>query len=164
MALLAHWIVFRPLGKRKSSTYILILASFAVGLIIRYLLFLLADTFDLFDKRIQVAQAVWVQAGPLTLTNIFFWVVPTSIGLVVALSLLLNFTSLGRQMRALADNATLAKVVGVPTGRVDQPDLDPGGRAGRGGRRARGASTPLSTRWWAGWRSSPSLPPWCWAG
>ena len=118
VALLAHWMVFRPLTRRKSSTYVLILASFAVGLIIRYLLFLLADSFDLFDKRIQVAQEIWLEAGPLTLTNIFFWVVPISIGLVAALSLLLNFTNLGRQMRALADNATLARVVGVPTERV----------------------------------------------
>jgi len=134
VALLTHWIVYRPLGKQKSSTYILILASFAVGLIIRYLLFLLADTFNLFDKRIQVAQEVWVQAGPLTLTNIFFWVVPTSIGLVGALSLLLNFTSLGRQMRALADNATLAKVVGVPAGHVINITwILAGGLAGVGG-------------------------------
>ncbi len=118
VALLAHWTVFRPLSRRKSSTYVLILASFAVGLLIRYLLFLLADSFDLFDKRIQVAQEIWLQAGPLTLTNIFFWVVPVSIGLVAALSLLLNFTSLGRQMRALADNPTLARVIGVPTERV----------------------------------------------
>jgi branched-subunit amino acid ABC-type transport system permease component len=134
VALLAHWTVFRPLGRRKSSTYVLILASFAVGLIVRYLLFLLADSFDLFDKRIQVAQEIWVQAGPLTLTNIFFWVVPTSIGLVVALSLLLNYTNLGRQMRALADNATLARVVGVPTERVvNLTWVLVGGLAGTGG-------------------------------
>jgi branched-subunit amino acid ABC-type transport system permease component len=134
VALLAHWTVFRPLGRRKSSTYVLILASFAVGLIVRYLLFLLADSFDLFDKRIQVAQEIWLQAGPLTLTNIFFWVVPVSIGLVVALSLLLNFTSLGRQMRALADNATLARVVGVPTDRVvNLTWILVGGLAGVGG-------------------------------
>ena len=134
VALLAHWMVFRPLSRRKSSTYVLILASFAVGLIIRYLLFLLADSFDLFDKRIQVAQEIWLQAGPLTLTNIFFWVVPISIGLVAALSLLLNFTNLGRQMRALADNATLARVVGVPTERVvNLTWVLVGGLAGVGG-------------------------------
>jgi branched-subunit amino acid ABC-type transport system permease component len=134
VALVAHWTVFRPLTRQKSSTYILILASFAVGLIIRYLLFILADSFDLFDKRIQVAQAVWVQAGPLTLTNIFFWVVPASLGLVLALSLLLNFTPLGRQMRALADNPTLARVVGVPTGRViNLTWVLAGGLAGAGG-------------------------------
>lgn len=133
-ALIAHWLVFQPLMRRKSSMYILILASFAVGLIVRYILFLLSDMFNLFDKRVQLPQEVWVQAGPLTLTNIFFWVVPTSIGLVIALSLLLNLTSLGRQMRALADNATLAKVIGVPTGRVIALTwILAGGLAGVGG-------------------------------
>jgi branched-subunit amino acid ABC-type transport system permease component len=134
VALLAHWTVFRPLSRRKSSTYVLILASFAVGLIIRYLLFLLADSYNLFDKRIQVRQEIWLQAGPLTLTNIFFWVVPISIGLVAALSLVLNFTNLGRQMRALADNAILARVVGVPTERVvNLTWILVGGLAGVGG-------------------------------
>ena len=134
VALLSHQVVFKPLIRRKSSLYILVLASFAVGLIIRYTLFLVADSFDLFDKRIQVAQAVWLQTGPLTLTTIFLWVVPTSIVLVILLSLLLNLTSLGRQMRALADNPTLAKVVGVPTGRVvNLTWLLAGGTAGVGG-------------------------------
>lgn len=134
VALIAHWTVFRPLSRRKSSMYVLILASFAVGLIIRYILFLVADSFDLFDKRIQVKQEVWVQAGPLTLTNIFFWVVPISIGLVVALSLLLNYTGLGRQMRALADNPTLARVTGVPVERVvNLTWVLVGGLAGVGG-------------------------------
>ncbi len=118
VALLANRIVFRPLMQRKSSMYVLILSTFAVGLVLRYLFFILFDLFDLFDKRIQVAQEVWVRAGPVTLTNIFFWVVPTSIGLVIVLSLLLNLTSLGRQMRALADNQTLARVIGVPSERV----------------------------------------------
>jgi len=134
VALISNFLVFAPLGRRKSSTYILILASFAVGLIIRYVLFLLADSFDLFDKRIQVANEVILRWGPLTLTNIFLWVVPTSIILVVLLSLLLNLTSLGRQMRALADNATLAKVVGVPTARVTNMTwILAGGLAGVGG-------------------------------
>ncbi|MBK8049716.1 MAG: branched-chain amino acid ABC transporter permease [Anaerolineales bacterium] len=134
VALISNYLVFAPLTRRKSSMYILILASFAVGLIIRYLLFLVADTFDLFDKRIQVANEVVLQWGPLTLTNIFLWVVPISISLVILLSLLLNLTSLGRQMRAMADNATLAKVVGVPTKRVTNAAwILAGGLAGVGG-------------------------------
>ncbi|HMN27996.1 MAG TPA: branched-chain amino acid ABC transporter permease [Caldilineaceae bacterium] len=133
-AWLAHRIVYRPLARRRSSTYTLILASFATGLIVRYLLFLLADHYNLFDKRIAVAQTIWVQTTWLTLTNIFFWVVPTSIALVLALSLLLRFTPLGRQMRALADNFTLAKVIGIPVDRVhDLTWLLAGGLAGVAG-------------------------------
>lgn len=118
VALLSHRAVYRPLSKHNPSMYALILASFSVGLILRYILFLLVDRFDLFDKRIQVAQVILVQNDWLTLTNIFLWVVPTSIGLVVALSLALHYTELGREMRALADNLVLAKVLGIPVDRV----------------------------------------------
>ncbi|MDQ7025430.1 MAG: branched-chain amino acid ABC transporter permease [Anaerolineae bacterium] len=118
VALVSHITVFRPFEKQKSSIYIMLLASFAVGLIIRYVLFLTADTFDLFDQRIQVPLEIWYRTDNFILSNVFFWVVPTSIVLVIALSLLLNATPLGREMRALADNFDLARVIGIPVERV----------------------------------------------
>ncbi|RIK36662.1 MAG: branched-chain amino acid ABC transporter permease [Chloroflexi bacterium] len=134
VAWLAHRVVYRPLARQRTSTYTLILASFATGLILRYILFLLADRYALFDKRIAVLQTIWVQTPWLTLTNIFFWVVPTSIVLVILLSLLLRYTPLGREMRALADNLNLAKVIGVPVDRVhDLTWLLAGGLAGVAG-------------------------------
>ena len=134
VALLCHRLVYRPLAAQKPSTYTMILASFATGLILRYIIFLLANRFDWFDKRINVPQVVWFQNGVLTLTNIFFWVVPTSIGLVLLLSLVLNYTPLGRDMRALADNMNLARIIGIPVHRVhDLTWLLVGGFAGVAG-------------------------------
>ena len=134
VALLCHRAVYRPLSRRKPPIHVLILATFAVGLILRYVLFLLVDRFDLFDLRIQTEQIILFQNDYVTITNIFAWVVPTSIVLVLALSLLLTRTSLGRQMRALADNATLARVVAVPVNRVhDLTWVLAGGLAGVGG-------------------------------
>lgn len=134
VALLAHRVVYRPLARQKPSTYTLILASFATGLIIRYLIFLLAERYDLFDKRIQLTQEILFQNELLTISNVFLWVVPTSIGLVIALSLLLNYTGLGRSMRALADNFNLARVIGIPVDQVhDLTWLLVGGLAGVGG-------------------------------
>lgn len=134
LAWLAHRTVYRPLQRQRASTYVLILSSFAVGLIIRYTLFLFADSFDLFDKRIQIPLTVLLDLGPLRITNIFAWVVPSSIVLVALLSVLLNFTSLGRQMRALADNETMARVIGLPVDRVvDLTWLLVGGMAGVAG-------------------------------
>lgn len=118
VALLSHRAVFRPLAARKLSSYAMILASFALGLILRYILFLLADRYDLFDKRIAVTQEIWLQTAGITITNIFLWIVPTSILFVLLLTLLLNYTQLGRDMRALADNLTLARILGVPVDRV----------------------------------------------
>ena len=118
VAWLSHMAVFKPLEGRQVSFYTLILSSFAVGLIIRYLLFMLADQYNLFDTRIRIALQIVVREGHLILTNIFFWVAPTSIVLVILLTLLLNATPLGRQMRALADNFDLARVIGIPVERV----------------------------------------------
>jgi branched-subunit amino acid ABC-type transport system permease component len=133
-ALLAHWAVYRPLRRRHLSTYTMLLASFAVGLILRYLLFLFVDRYDLFDKRIQAPLQIWYRSPPLILTNIFFWSVPTAILLMIALSVALNRTGLGRQMRALADNDSLARVIGIPVERVHNLTwVLAGGLAGVGG-------------------------------
>jgi branched-subunit amino acid ABC-type transport system permease component len=118
VALASHQMVFRPMEQRKSSPYTMLLASFAVGLILRYTLFLFVDHFNLFDKRIQVPLQILFKSKLVILTNIFVWVVPTSIVLVIALSALLGYTPLGREMRALANNAELAKVIGIRVERV----------------------------------------------
>ena len=134
VAIGCHKAVYKPLGKVNTSMYTLILASFAVGMILRYIIFLLVDRFDLFDKRIQIPTEVWIQNDWITLTNIFLWVVPTSLALVVLLSIILNYTELGREMRALADNADLAAIIGIPIERVKVLTwLLAGGLAGAGG-------------------------------
>ena len=117
-ALISHLFVFKPLEGRDVSLYTLILSSFAVGLIIRYILFLMADYFNLFDLRIAIPLRILFREGSLILSNLFAWVVPTSIVLVIALTLLLNRTPLGREMRALANNTSLARVIGIPVERV----------------------------------------------
>ena len=117
-ALISNIAVFKPLEARKVSLYTLILASFAIGLILRYIMFMLADQFNLFDTRIRIPLQIVLREGGLILTNIFAWVVPTSIGLVIALTLLLNATALGREMRALANNIGLARVIGIRVERV----------------------------------------------
>ena len=134
VAWVTHRAVFRPLAQLKLSMYTLILASFAVGLILRYLIFLFVDAGGLFDKRIQVPLQVLVRTPNVVLTNIFFWTVPTVLGLVLVFSLLLARTDLGRQMRALADNETLARAMGIRVARVhDLTWLLVGGLAGVGG-------------------------------
>ena len=118
VAFVSHLAVFKPLEGRNVSLYSLILASFAVGLILRYILFMIADYFNLFDTRIRIPLQIIFLEGALILTNIFAWVVPSSIALVMLLTLLLNATPLGREMRALANSVSLARVIGIPVERV----------------------------------------------
>lgn len=117
-ALVSHLAVFKSLEQQNVSLYTLILASFAVGLIIRYILFTIADYFNIFDLRIAIPLQILFREGALILTNLFAWVAPTSIVLVVLLTLLINRTPLGREMRALANNTGLARVIGIPVERV----------------------------------------------
>ena len=118
VALVSHLVVFKPLEGRQVSFYTLILSSFAVGLIIRYVLFTIADYFNIFDLRIGIPLQVVFREGSLILSNVFAWVVPASVVLVVVLTLLLNRTPMGREMRALANNPNLARVIGIPVERV----------------------------------------------
>lgn len=118
VALVSHQIVFKPLEKQKASFYTMLLASFAVGLIIRYILYMIADQYELFDKRIKIPLEVVYRSDTMILSNIFVWVVPTTIGLVILLTILLNYTPLGREMRALANNLSLAQVLGIAVERV----------------------------------------------
>lgn len=118
VALVSHLAVFKPLEGRQVSLYTLILSSFAVGLILRYILFMIADYFNLFDTRIRIPLQIIYREGALILTNVFAWVAPTSIVLVLLLTALLNGTPLGREMRALANSPSLARVIGIPVERV----------------------------------------------
>lgn len=118
VAAVSHRTVFKPLESQNLSLYTLILASFALGLIIRYGLFTLADSFNLFNLRIRIPLQIVFRDGFLIITNVFALVLPTSIVLVILLTLLLNRTALGREMRALANNAELARVIGIPVERV----------------------------------------------
>ncbi len=118
VAAISHRAVFKPLESQNLSLYTLILASFVLGLIIRYGLFTLADSFNLFNLRINIPLQIVFRDGFLIITNVFALVLPTSIVLVILLTLLLNRSALGREMRALANNAELARVIGIPVERV----------------------------------------------
>lgn len=134
VAWLSHRLVYRPLAKHNLNTYGMILASFAVGLLIRYLIFLFIDRFDLFDKPMQVSQQVLLRGSGYVITNTFAYSVLAALVLVMGLSLLLNRTGLGREMRAVAANTVLARIIGISTDRVhDVTWLTAGGLAGVGG-------------------------------
>jgi branched-subunit amino acid ABC-type transport system permease component len=134
VAWLCHRLAFRPLGRQNLGTYSLILASFAVGLIVRYLIFLFVDRFDLFDRPMQLSQRAMVRGPGFVITNTFAYSVAIAVILVIGLSALLKRTSLGRDMRAVAANSALAGVIGVSADRVkDMTWLIVGALAGVGG-------------------------------
>ena len=134
VAWLSHRWVYRPLAKRNLNIYGMILASFAVGLLIRYIIFIFIDRFDLFDKPMQISQQIVLRGSGFVLTNTFLYSVCAALVLMLGLSALLNRTTLGREMRAVAADGVLARVIGISTERVNTMTwLIAGGLTGVGG-------------------------------
>uniref|UniRef100_A0A7C1T126 Branched-chain amino acid ABC transporter permease n=1 Tax=Thermofilum pendens TaxID=2269 RepID=A0A7C1T126_THEPE len=113
-ALLSYLLVFEPLRGRSIVT--LMIASMALDLIIRSALQLFADHVQSFlgiFARGFVFRDITVQLGGLKLELLAVAAPLTSLFLLALLYFLLFKTRIGIRMRAVAENAELAEVLGV---------------------------------------------------
>lgn len=136
VAVVSDELAFKPLFRRGATPLHLLVASIGVGLVIRYLVTILADTApvpeDLLTVRLRISEDP-IAPGSIV-TNLQAWAIPTAVGLVVVLHLLLTRTRLGKGMRAMASNFDLARVSGIRTAEVRRVTwFLSGGLAGMGG-------------------------------
>ena len=118
VALLGELLVFRPLNSRRASLYILILASFALGLMVRFIIYIWAAEYDLLFVINLFPNKVLLSLSGFQITTLFVMVIPVTIAMIIGMHFLLNKTRLGKSMRAMHANFNLAKVSGIKTGRV----------------------------------------------
>jgi neutral amino acid transport system permease protein len=107
--------LWRPLRARRAGFMSLFLASIGLALVLRQVIFLAwgpqsraydVDPFKVYtfgSVRLSAAQAIAIVVAVVA---------------IVLVGLLLAFTTLGRTMRAVADDRALAAVAGIDTGRV----------------------------------------------
>jgi branched-chain amino acid transport system permease protein len=115
LALLVDALLFGPLRRRKSAVIILVMASFGAALTLRSLLeFAFTSKPFYYTGELQIAvRFAGLRATPDQLLSLAVAAV-----LVVLVHLLLTRTSVGREMRAVAENPALAGVAGVDVRRV----------------------------------------------
>ncbi|MFW9930430.1 MAG: branched-chain amino acid ABC transporter permease, partial [Candidatus Thorarchaeota archaeon] len=106
VALIVDFLVYRPLRNKNAEPVTLMIASIGVSLILRYLL---SGYFG------QAAQAITIAGAPY-LNVVKAIVIILGVLFVVLLELMLQKTKLGKAMRAMADNPTLAQASGIPLG------------------------------------------------
>ncbi len=114
LALVVDWLLFRRL--RHGNAITLVIASFGAALALRNLVQFLYGTLpEYYSREIQIAIRLVPRdvLGGLRITPDQMLVIGLTIGLMVALQLLLTRTTLGRAMRATAMNPALARVAGV---------------------------------------------------
>lgn len=111
-------IMWRPMRKRKAGLLQLMLMTIGFAFVIRYTIQLIAGTrpesFDTNDVDLTES----IEFIGLSIGRVELVVVIVAFVVLTAVAVMLRRTTLGKQMRALADNFDLAETTGIDTGRV----------------------------------------------
>jgi branched-chain amino acid transport system permease protein/neutral amino acid transport system permease protein len=119
VALVADELAFKPLFKRGATPLHLLVASIGVGLIIRYILAIFANVYNVLSVKSNLLADTLVSFGPgANLTTLHLWVPAATAASVIGLHLLFTRTRIGKGMRAMASNYDLARASGIRTVRV----------------------------------------------
>lgn len=110
VAVLTERAAFRPLRSADPTT--MMIASFTVSMLIQKLLvFALGSRPKSLDPAPVLSQAVWLGSAQVSLLKLV--TIAVCAVLLLALTLFLKRTSFGLQMRAAAENFTMARLTGV---------------------------------------------------
>jgi neutral amino acid transport system permease protein len=108
-------VMWRPMRKRKAGMLQLLLMAIGLAFVLRNVIQLFAGTQP---RALDVNVTDSISILGLTLGRTELIVIVVGLAVVVGVAVMLRVTSLGRQMRALADNFDLAETTGIDTGRV----------------------------------------------
>jgi branched-chain amino acid transport system permease protein len=116
VAVLTHYVIYRPLDTDSIG---LLITSIGVAFVYRAVIQIQFGT-DFTEYGVDVLRPIpWIQdATGITVTEHEVAIVLVAAILVTALHVVLQYTTLGRTMRATADNEELAKISGIRTERV----------------------------------------------
>jgi branched-subunit amino acid ABC-type transport system permease component len=109
LGLFSFLAVFRPLAKSGASFIHLTVASVGYGLALRYAIQQVWGRSSLFYPVLYTP----IQLGPVRFTWLWVEAIFTSVVLVLFLHAILRYTKIGKAMRAVADNQTLAGCSGI---------------------------------------------------
>jgi neutral amino acid transport system permease protein len=117
LALLLDFALWKPLRVRRAGFMSLFLASIGLALVLRQALLLAAGpqprSYRVDPYRVFVLGTVRISEAQLI-------AIATAATTIVAVGLLLSLTTIGRVMRAMADDRALAAVAGIDVGRATQ--------------------------------------------
>ncbi len=134
LALIIHYVAFKPLTERKVSIYILVLASFAVAQFVRYSVYSWASLTNVLSATQNIKIYTVATVFNTQVTNIYAIAIGLAIVTSSILAVFLNLTTMGKSMRAVASNYDLARVSGINVSLVvNVMWIIAGGLAGLGG-------------------------------
>ena len=116
LGLLMNIIVFKQLRKRKASGIILLIASFALMILLESLILLFFGADVKTIGYIKVAKGLEFLGAIITPLQIF--IIVCSFVLLGLLYVFMKKTKIGKAMRAVSDNKDVAEIVGISSERI----------------------------------------------
>ncbi len=108
-------VVWRPLRKRRSGLIAMLVVSIGLGLALRYVLLLIVKG----DRQFyEVPSQTVVDLGPISITPRDLQAMGLCLVVLVGVAVMLQFTRIGKAMRAVADNRDLAASSGINVNQV----------------------------------------------
>lgn len=115
IAVLANRFLLGPFARRFDKLFYILIVTFGLSLII---LNLITSIWGAEVRRYSLPNETPLHLGPFLLTRDQLVVVAIGLVLMVAVHLMLTTTRLGKSMRAMSDNTTLAMTSGIDTRRI----------------------------------------------
>lgn len=112
---LTELTMWRPMRKRKAGTLQLVLMTIGLAFVIRNMVQIFAGAGQ---QRLEINTTSTIDFIGLSIGRTQLIVVIIAFVVLSSVAAMLRYTSLGRQMRALADNFDLAETTGINTNRV----------------------------------------------
>ncbi len=109
-------LIYKQLRKRKASNVILLIASFALLILIESLILLFFGADVKTIGFIKIAKGLEILGAIITPLQIF--IVISSFILFALLFFLMKRTKIGKAMRAVSDNKDVAEIVGISSERI----------------------------------------------
>jgi neutral amino acid transport system permease protein len=108
-------LLWQPLRQRGANLFQMLLAAIGLALLLRHCIQFVASGAV---RRFDVDITSIVELGPIRIGQMQAVVVVVGFAVLLATGLMLRFTRLGKEMRAVSDNRELAETAGVDTRRV----------------------------------------------
>lgn len=113
VSVIVYFAAYRQV--RRGDVAVLMIASVGVAFLLRAIVSL---AFGHGQKTIALPIGAPLRLGPISISSLDLLILAIALSSIAVLLSVLNWTAIGRQMRAVADNRDLARVSGVRPGRV----------------------------------------------
>jgi len=115
LAVIINRLILSPFARRFSKTFYVLIVTFGLSLILLNLEYSVWGA-DVRFYRLPIDRAMHI--GPMLITKYQLVVMAIAVVLMVGMHVMLKATRLGKSMRAMSDNTTLAMTSGIDTKRI----------------------------------------------